>query len=313
MAAIPSIPGIADLQGTLAIDAQALGALRAQAKNSPDAALEKVATQFEALFMQMMLKSMRESVPQDGMFDSEATRTYMGMLDQQLATSLAGRNGLGLADMLVKQLRGTGAVGAPGAAATASPSADPAPALPAPVNPFNPGEGYPAPGALSPLKESAAPAHGPTHVRAFIDKVGAQAIAASRETGVPARFIAAQAALESNWGRNEIRGADGAPSYNLFGIKATRGWSGKTADAVTTEYADGTAAKTTERFRAYDSYSEAFLDYARLLKSRYKDAMAAGDDAAQFAQGLQRAGYATDPRYAEKVARIIQTSFSARA
>jgi flagellar protein FlgJ len=314
-----AIPGIADLQNTLAIDAQALGALRAQAKNSPDAALEKVATQFEALFMQMMLKSMRESVPQDGMFDSEATRTYMGMLDQQLATSLAGRSGLGLAAVLVKQLRGTGAVGATDAAAsgTASPSADPASALPAPVNPFNPGEGYPAPEALSPLKESAAPAYlsvqVPTHVREFIDKVGAQAIAASRETGVPARFIAAQAALESNWGRNEIRGADGAPSHNLFGIKATRGWSGKTADAVTTEYANGAAAKTTEKFRAYDSYSEAFLDYARLLKTRYKDAVAAGEDAAQFAQGLQRAGYATDPRYAEKVARIIQTSFSARA
>lgn len=310
-----AIPGIADLQGTLAIDAQGLGALRAQARNSPDAALEKAATQFEALFMQMMLKSMRESVPQDGMFDSEATRTYMGMLDQQLATSLAGSSGLGLADMLVKQLRGTGAVGATGAAAsgTAPAPADPASTLPAPVNPFNPAEGYPAPEAPTRLKESAAPAPVPTHVRAFIDKVGAQAVAASRETGVPARFIAAQAALESNWGRNEIRGADGAPSHNLFGIKATRGWSGKTADAVTTEYTNGTAAKTTEKFRAYDSYSEAFLDYARLLKTRYKDAVAAGDDAVQFAQGLQRAGYATDPRYAEKVARIIQTSFSARA
>jgi flagellar protein FlgJ len=314
-----AIPGIADLQNTLAIDAQALGALRAQAKNSPDAALEKVATQFEALFMQMMLKSMRESVPQDGMFDSEATRTYMGMLDQQLATSLAGTSGLGLAAVLVKQLRGTGAVGAADAAAsgTASPPPDPDSALPAPVNPFNPGEGYPVPEAPSPLKEYAAPAHlpvqVPTHVREFIDKVGAQALAASRETGVPARFIAAQAALESNWGRNEIRGADGAPSHNLFGIKATRGWSGKTADAVTTEYTNGAAAKTTEKFRAYDSYSEAFLDYARLLKTRYKDAVAAGEDAAQFAQGLQRAGYATDPRYAEKVARIIQTSFSARA
>lgn len=309
--AIGAISGFADLQGTLAIDARALGALRAQAKNSPDAALEKVATQFEALFMQMMLKSMRESVPQDGMFDGEATRTYMGMLDQQLATSLAGKSGLGLADVLVKQLRGVGgAVAAP--QATDSAAGVQTPANPS-VNPFNPAEGYRLPDALSPLNESAAPAPLPTHVREFIDKVGAQAIAASRETGVPARFIAAQAALESNWGRNEIRSADGTASHNLFGIKATRGWSGKTADAVTTEYANGGAAKTTEKFRAYDSYSEAFLDYARLLKTRYKDAVVAGDDAAQFAQGLQRAGYATDPRYAEKVARIIQTSFSARA
>ena len=90
------VPRIADLQGTLAIDAQALGALRAQAKAAPDAALEKVAGQFEALFMQMMLKSMRDTVSQDGMFDNEATRTYMSMLDQQLATSLSGRSGIGL-------------------------------------------------------------------------------------------------------------------------------------------------------------------------------------------------------------------------
>ena len=313
MASIPAISGIAgigELQNTLAIDAQALGALRAQAKNAPDAALKKVATQFEALFMQMMLKSMRDSVPQDGMFDSEATRTYMSMLDQQMSTSLAGRSGLGLADILVKQL---GAIGATGGAVAAPQAADPSAGVQAPVNPsvnpFNPAAGYPVPEALAPQKESAMPAH----VRDFIDKVGAQAVAASRETGVPARFIAAQAALESNWGRNEIRGADGMPSHNLFGIKATRGWSGKTADAQTTEYTNGTAAKTTEKFRAYDSYSDAFLDYARLLKTRYKDAVAAGDDAAGFAQGLQRAGYATDPRYAEKVARIIQTSFSARA
>jgi flagellar protein FlgJ len=347
MASVPAVRGIADLQGTLAIDAQALGALRAQAKHSPDAALEKVATQFEALFMQMMLKSMRESVPQEGMFDSDATRTYMSMLDQQLATSLAGRSGLGLAAVLVKQLRGLGGAGgalqggqqagaqpgsqpvesAAGVHSPLNPSVSPPvnppmnrpvnPSVNLSVNPFNPVEGYALQEVPSPLRESVAPtpvpAQIPAHVREFIDKIGAQALAASRETGVPARFIAAQAALESNWGRNEIRGADGAPSHNLFGIKATRGWSGKTADAVTTEYANGTAARTTEKFRAYDSYSEAFLDYARLLRTRYKDAVAAGNDAAGFAQGLQRAGYATDPRYAEKVARIIQTSFSARA
>ena len=176
------------------------------------------------------------------------------------------------------------------------------------MNPFSPLDGY-APDAAAPLQQSAAPAH----VRNFIDRIGEHALAASRETGVPARFIAAQAALESNWGRNEIRGADGAPSHNLFGIKATRGWRGKTVETLTTEYANAAAAKTSAKFRAYASDSEAFMDYARLLKSRYKEAIAAGGDAAQFAQGLQRAGYATDPRYAEKVARVIQTSFSAKA
>jgi peptidoglycan hydrolase FlgJ len=289
------VPGIDAMQGALAIDVQSLTALRAQAKSSPDAALGKAASQFEAMFMQMLLKSMRDSLPQDGMLDSEATRTYVGMLDQQLATSLSNKGGIGLADVLVKQLRAIGGV-------TGANAGDPAA-----VNPFNPGEGYVAPGAAVPGKQSSA------HVREFVDKVGAYASSASSETGVPARFIAAQAALESNWGRNEIRSADGTPSYNLFGIKAGRGWTGKTVDVVTTEYTNGTAAKTTEKFRAYDSYAQGFLDYAQLLKSRYKAATAAGDNAQQFAQGLQQGGYATDPGYADKIARIINTNFSARA
>lgn len=303
------IQRIGDLQGTLAIDVQALGSLRAQAKTAPGAALEKVASQFEALFMQMMLKSMRDTVSQEGMFDNEATRTYMGMLDQQLATSLAGKSGIGLSGLLVKQLRAAGGPDGPAPANVAPAAAEPASAVPEPVNPFSPMEGYRAKESVAPLKQSAAPAH----VSAFIDRVGEHALAASRETGVPARFIAAQAALESNWGRNEIRGADGAPSHNLFGIKASRSWSGKTVETLTTEYTNGTAGKTAEKFRAYESDSDAFMDYARLLKSRYREAVAAGNDAAQFAQGLQRAGYATDPRYAEKVERVIQTSFSTRA
>lgn len=294
--------GTGAIQGGLAIDVQSLAALRSQAKTSPDAALGKAASQFEAMFMQMLLKSMRDSLPQDGMLDSEATRTYVGMLDQQLAASLSSKGGVGLADVLVKQLRASG--GVPGLSAV-----DPAAAgtEPAAVNPFNPGEGYVTPEAGLPGKQSAA------HVREFVDKVGAYASSASSETGVPARFIAAQAALESNWGRNEIRSADGSPSYNLFGIKAGRGWTGKTVDVVTTEYTNGTAAKSTEKFRAYDSYAEGFLDYAQLLKGRYKAAVAAGDNPQQFALGLQQAGYATDPRYADKIARIINTSFSARA
>ncbi len=295
------------VQPALAIDVQALGALRAQAKSAPDAALDKAATQFEALFMQMMLKSMRDTVSEDGLFDSEATRTYMGMLDQQLASRLSGSSGLGLAGMIVKQLQHAKASGPDAGTARASePAADatePGPSVP--VDPFAPREPY---GATN-LKQPSSAAH----VHEFIDRIAPYAQAASRDTGVPARFIAAQAALESNWGRNEIRGPGGAPSYNLFGIKATRGWSGKTVAATTTEYARGMAGRTVEPFRAYSSYAEGFADYARLLKARYKDAVAAGDDAVRFAKGLQRSGYASDPHYAEKVARLIQTNFSVKA
>ena len=285
-----------ELQGGLAIDAQSLAALRAQAKTSPDVALGKAANQFEALFIQMLLKSMRDSLPQDGIFDDDATRMYTSVLDQQLASKMAGKAGLGLADILVKQLS---------AAAGVSPDASD----PAQVNPFNPQDGYDAQDAVVPSGSSQVS----PRVRNFIQKVGTEAIQASLESGVPARFIAAQAALESNWGKNEIRGADGSQSYNLFGIKAGPGWSGKSVDATTTEYVNGKATKTTEKFRAYDSYGEAFQDYARLLKSRYRNAIAAGGDARQFAQGLQQGGYATDPQYAAKIARIINTNFSAKA
>ena len=325
-------PAIPDLQGTLAIDAQALGALRAQAKQAPDAALEKAATQFEALFLQMLLKSMRESVPQDGLFDNEATRTYIGMLDQQFAAGLSGKGKLGLADMLVKQLRAAGAAGAvpaePGAApgefspapAGSLPAEPPnqaiAPGNPAPTQQFNPFESRdsyglnPSPGVTGAKDSALSP-----RVREFVDKVGPHALAASRETGIPARFIVAQAALESGWGRSEIRAADGSPSYNLFGIKAGRGWSGNTVETATTEYVNGATLKTAEKFRAYGSYAEAFQDYARLLRSsgRYREALASGDDPFKFAQGLQKGGYATDPRYAEKIARVIQSTFSVKA
>ena len=341
---------LSEIQSRLAIDAQGLGALRVQARNSPDAALEKVATQFEALFLQMLLKSMRDSVPQDGMFDNEATRTYVGMLDQQFAAGLSGKGKLGLSDILVKQLQRASAAaiepGAeaiePGAAALEPGAAVSAPARPAAApsvipaggatapTPFNPFNSFNAKGAYPPgpaigtidnigpigtgdlsLKHSAAS----PRVREFLERVGPQAQAASRETGIPARFIVAQAALESGWGRNEIRGADGAQSYNLFGIKAGRGWNGRTAESATTEYVNGEAVKITEKFRAYESYAEAFSDYARLLRSsgRYQGVLAGGDDPLKFARGLQQGGYATDPQYADKIARVINSTFSSRA
>ena len=143
--------------------------------------------------------------------------------------------------------------------------------------------------------------------KAFVDRMLPHALEAEQATGIPARFILAQAALESGWGQREIRGVDGAPSFNLFGIKANGGWTGATVDAVTTEYLGGVPRKSTEKFRAYSSYAEAFRDYASMLarSPRYAGVLAAAKDAAGFAQGLQAAGYATDPLYAEKLTRVI--------
>ena len=143
----------------------------------------------------------------------------------------------------------------------------------------------------------------------------ADAQAAGQATGVPAQFILGQAALESGWGRRDIKNADGSSSHNLFGIKATGNWKGSTVSATTTEYSDGVAHKVTEKFRAYSSYAESFADYAKLLTSspRYAATLKAGTNAAQFASNLQKAGYATDPAYAKKLTSVIQQTLRAVA
>jgi flagellar protein FlgJ len=134
--------------------------------------------------------------------------------------------------------------------------------------------------------------------------------AAEAATGIPAAFMIGQAAHESGWGRREIRHADGTPSHNLFGIKAGPDWKGAVAETLTTEFVDGRAVKTVAKFRAYASHAESFADYARLMKNspRYQQVLAQAQDAGSFASGLQRAGYATDPAYAEKLTRIINTT-----
>jgi flagellar protein FlgJ len=134
--------------------------------------------------------------------------------------------------------------------------------------------------------------------------------AAERASGIPARHILAQAALESGWGRSEPHSSDGTPSRNLFGIKAGREWTGPVAETTTTEFVNGVAQKLTQRFRAYGSYAESFADHARLMTNnpRYRGVLSQGNDAVGFGAALQQAGYATDPRYAEKITRIIQSS-----
>ena len=144
----------------------------------------------------------------------------------------------------------------------------------------------------------------------FVQQHTQAAQAAEGATGIPAAFMIGQAAHESGWGRREIRHADGTPSHNLFGIKAGADWKGAVAETVTTEFVDGRAVKTVAKFRAYASHAESFADYARLMKNspRYQQVLAQAQDAGSFASGLQRAGYATDPAYADKLTRVINTT-----
>ncbi len=281
----------ADLSAQMALDVQGLNRLRVDSKAPTKETLKAAAQQFEALFLNMMLKSMRDATPQDGMMDSEQTRLYTGMLDQQLSLKLANR-GIGLADLMVKQLGQT----LPAEASTTLP-----------INGSQPVTPVAAPLGNEPA--AAVPAATKSdHVSAFNQKLLPHAEQASQATGIPATFMMAQAALESGWGRHEIKGADGQTSHNLFGIKAGPSWKGATVDAMTTEYVDGIPHQTVAKFRAYGSYGEAFQDYARLLQSnpRYQNVLAQGQDMNGFAQGLQQAGYATDPNYATKLMAVMR-------
>jgi len=312
--------GGADLSSKFALDVQGVNQLRLDAKQSSPEALKQAAQQFEAVFMNMLMKSMREATPQDGMFDSEQTRMYTSMLDQQLTQRMASR-GIGLAEVMVRQLSTALNVPPPGEGAV--PGAEGAQGFPlsVPQNVLQGGadplrakarvESY-ALGLPTAQPLSATPARSsgdaPPHVEAFVQRLLPHAQAASASTGIPARFMVGQAALETGWGKAEIRGADGQNSYNLFGIKAGANWKGQTVDIVTTEYVNGQPQKQVESFRAYNSYADSFRDYANLLRgnARYQNVIAQGQDAAGFAQGLQQAGYATDPKYAQKLMSVIR-------
>lgn len=267
-------------------DFAGLASLRAQSgKNDPEV-LREVARQFESLFTGMMLKSMRDASMGNPLFDSDSEKTYREMFDQQMAVEMSRGKGMGIADMLVRQLSGT-----------IRPAPRPAPE----AMPLTPGD------RVSSVEPTAAKDFAPGSPEEFVQGIWPHARDAARELGVDPRSIVAQAALETGWGRHMIRGADGQNGNNLFGIKAGSGWNGRRVSVDTIEYEDGIARRQRDWFRAYGSVAEGFRDYVDFLKGspRYQPALAAGGDSAAFAEGLQRAGYATDPAYAEKIRSIL--------
>jgi flagellar protein FlgJ len=283
----------------LAADGRTLDSLRHRAASDPKGAAKEVARQFEALFMHEMLKSMRQATQASGLLDNEGTQMGTELLDQQLATQLSGRPG-GLSGALLRQLeRGMGLSSSAGAAGAVAPAAAPLP-----------GQAAGAPARTGTEAGALAGADRSGKAQAFVAAHQAAARVAEASTGIPAAFMIAQAAHETGWGRRDIRMADGSPSNNLFGIKAGPDWKGPVAEVLTTEYLSGQPRQVVQRFRAYASAQESFADYARLLKNspRYAGVLANGSSAQGFAQGLQRAGYATDPAYAEKLGRVIDTT-----
>lgn len=275
---IPDARGAGARVDTPRVDAndfKQFAALRRGAEANDPATLRAAAKQFESLFTKMMLDSMRSASFGDPLFGSDQGDMYQDMADDQLAVQLSEGRGLGLADMLIRQLSGGVASGT--AAIKPAPRAEARDvATQEPVS----------------LEER----------EQFISGLMPHAAAAARELGVDPRNLIAQAALETGWGRSQ----PGGDSHNLFGIKAGASWNGARVEASTQEFDAGVAAEVDASFRAYGSPRESVEDYVRLIRDnpRYAGALNTGSDVEAFATALQRGGYATDPDYARKLAAV---------
>ncbi|MCP5244656.1 MAG: flagellar assembly peptidoglycan hydrolase FlgJ [Burkholderiales bacterium] len=350
-----------DMTNRLAIDTKSIDDLHLLSKQDSKRALQEAAKQFEALFLQMLVKSMRDATLKSGLIDSQQTQFYTEMYDQQMAQSMSAK-GIGLADIMVEQLTRTynipesqsqsqsqEALGKTPEENITSPKKveiqpDNRQNVPATNQPEQLSSSEDAMSASSrpdvAVTSNATPDTDMSHqlwsnhqtitrltdepapdnktdrnksdkATDFFTALMPHASVASESTGIPAHFMLAQAALESGWGKHEIRHPDNSPSHNLFGIKAGSSWKGEIVETITTEYVNGVPQKTVEKFRAYHSYEEGFRDYANLLSNnpRYAEVINT-QNAADFANGLQRAGYATDPQYADKLLRILNNSVS---
>jgi peptidoglycan hydrolase FlgJ len=357
--------------GQLAQDQRSLDSLQRAARDNPRAAIRQAAVQFQALFVQQVLKSMRDWTVKSGLFESHANDTYQSMLDQQLSVKVAS-GAKGLTDVIASQLSRSlpqepGASSGPpapaalrplhaavaSAAATASGATTPAAASTAAAATTatvaaaagcawfagdeaaesNSGDdaSLTAPAAAAATSNAsaiaaaasasdslatgaaagtAATGAGSDATRAaFVARLGQHARVAEQLTGIPAHFILGQAALETGWGKHEIRSTSGASSHNLFGIKAGPDWNGRTVAVATTEYQNGVGKRVVQQFRAYNSDADSFRDWAQLVASspRYAGVIRHGRSASGFAQGLQQAGYATDPAYGSKLMHTINS------
>ena len=251
--------------------------------NSPQA-ISAVAQQVEALFLQMMLKSMRDAGSSNNP-DSNEMGMYQDMFDKQVALTISQHQDLGIGAMLKRQLSAKPAAPADAAALDSA----------QPPGPAQAGAAAPASAAQSPGE--------------FVNQVMPTIRRAASALGLNPLGLLAQAALETGWGQRMPRTADGSPSFNMFGIKAGDSWTGARATADTMEFSNGVATPRRTAFRAYGSIEDSVNDFANLLKSspRYRDAVAAGNDIQAYVDGIGKSGYATDPEYAGKLSQILNS------
>ena len=293
-----------------ALDPAAMTRLKAGLKNPTPEAAREVARQFEALFVQTMLKSMRAATPGDALFGGKQEAQYRDLLDRQLSVNVAQGRGFGLAPAIEKQLLANMGLerseAVPADTGLARYRAAPVASRGVQQQPVV------ATGASSSTLGDKGPAY--DSPQSFVDSIWQAADRAAQRLGVATKALVAQAALETGWGQHVIRRGDGVSSHNLFGIKS-HGWSGDSVKVSTLEYRDGVAAKELASFRAYGSLEDCFEDYARFIESnpRYRKALEAAADPESYLRELQAAGYATDPNYAEKISRIMQSPVLSQA
>jgi flagellar protein FlgJ len=290
------------IQNTLAIDPTAVSKIRATNRANSAEGTKAVAQQFEALLMQQMLSAMRSASPTDGMNQSSGVEMFRGMHDQQLTQMWSSKGSLGLADMITRQIQ-----------VQQNPNLLKQP-LHRGSDPFKDRTfDYSSTNKVNSLTAKTAaslPSVADKVVSVagdFLGKLSSAAKTVAADLGVAPHILLAHAALETGWGKKTINDAAGNDSFNVFGIKAGSSWKGKTTDVLTTEFVDGVSQKRIEKFRAYDSYAEAFADYGAVMKKRFGDALGQGDNAIGFAKALAKDGYATDPQYAQKLARVAES------
>ncbi len=319
-------------------DFNGLAKLKGEARKESPAALKEVAKQFESIFLNNVLKSMRQAKLADGAMDNDQSKFYNDMYDQQLAVHLSGSPGVGLADLIVKQLshdkpkhqqqntedalNRSGGISPSGSERTHAVNRQASAKADGPVASFKDGQVTVTPyvherspleaatelpiAAINQLKTGRAlPIQSAAE---FVSRLHPLAVEAARELGVEPKVLLAQAALESGWGSSLIKNAHGDNGFNLFNIKADKSWQGKQTHVATLEFDQGIARKVNAGFRSYDSYEESFRDYVDFIKTnpRYGDALKKAGNPEHYMHALQRAGYATDPKYADKVMSIYQ-------
>lgn len=295
-----------------------LNALKTQSRTDKEGALREVAKQFEGLFLSEMVKSMRKAgdvFAEGNYLNSQQSEFYREMFDSQLSLTLSQKQGTGLAEALVRQLSrqipGMNSEGDHLAAHKGS-LADYDRSLP-PLSKGLPEKIQQVEEVVSKItnEPKADPlAAAPTRFDSpeqFIRELMPMAERAAKTSGINPKLMIAQAALETGWGKHMIEGEQGAPSFNLFGIKADSRWSGESVDIATTEFREGVPMNERAAFRSYPDYEASFRDYVSFLESnpRYRDVLSAADDPDVFADKLQEAGYATDPNYGAKIRRIM--------